>query len=67
MKVGWVAGGGIEYAICRRWHAGVEYLYYDFPNISKSVSPNPANPPFFVVNNWAAKGQIIRAVFTYRF
>jgi outer membrane immunogenic protein len=67
MKVGWVAGGGIEYAVCRRWHAGVEYLYYDFPNVSKLVSPSPANPPFFVVNNWATKGQIVRAVFSYRF
>jgi outer membrane immunogenic protein len=67
IKVGWTAGGGIEYALHRHWHAGVEYLYYDFPNISKSASPNPANPPFFVVNNWAAKGQIARAVFSYKF
>jgi outer membrane immunogenic protein len=67
LKVGWVAGGGIEYAACERWHAGVEYLYYDFPSVSKSVSPAPANPPFFVVNNWAGKGQIVQGVLSYRF
>ncbi len=66
-KVGWTAGGGIEYAVCRHWHAGVEYLYYDFPNESAIANPNPANPPFQVFNNWAAKGQIARAIFSYRF
>jgi outer membrane immunogenic protein len=67
LKVGWTAGGGIEYAACRHWHAGVEYLYYDFPSVSKIASPNPPDPPFFVVNNWAGKGQIVRAVVSYKF
>ncbi|MFZ0819402.1 MAG: outer membrane beta-barrel protein [Candidatus Acidiferrales bacterium] len=67
MKVGWTVGGGIEYAACRHWHVGAEYLYYDFPNESKTANPNPTDPPLFVVNNWAAKGQIARAVFSYKF
>jgi outer membrane immunogenic protein len=67
IKVGWTAGGGIEYALWRHCHLGVEYLYYDFPNEAKSVSPKPPNPPFFVVNTWAAKGNVARAVFSYRF
>jgi len=28
--VGWVAGGGVEYAIWNNWTIGVEYLHYDF-------------------------------------
>jgi outer membrane immunogenic protein len=67
IKVGWTAGGGIEYAFHGHCHVGAEYLYYDFPNTAKSASPNPPNPPFFVVNTWTAKGNIARAVFSYRF
>jgi len=66
-KVGWVAGGGIEYAVCKRWHAGVEYLYYEFPSESKVVNQIPAEPPFQILNNWAAMGQIAQGVLTYRF
>jgi outer membrane immunogenic protein len=28
--VGWVAGGGVEYALWNNWTIGVEYLHYDF-------------------------------------
>jgi outer membrane immunogenic protein len=30
MDIGWVAGGGIEYAITRHVSARIEYLHYDF-------------------------------------
>ncbi len=28
--VGWIAGGGVEYAVANNWTVGVEYLHYDF-------------------------------------
>lgn len=30
MKMGWTAGGGVEYAFMPKWSAKVEYLYADF-------------------------------------
>lgn len=35
--VGWVVGGGVEYAITNSWTAGVEYLHYDFGNDDSDV------------------------------
>ena len=36
--LGWVAGGGVEYALHRQGFAsGVEYLHYDFGNDSSDV------------------------------
>jgi opacity protein-like surface antigen len=67
IKVGWTVGAGIEYAVHRHWHAGVEYLYYEFPSESKVANPVPANPPVQVFNNWAAFGQIAQGVVTYNF
>jgi outer membrane immunogenic protein len=67
IKVGWVAGGGIEYHVHHRWSAGVEYLYYDFPNEANAVPSVPANGSFEVGYTWGAKGQIIRAILNYKF
>ena len=38
--VGWLGGGGIEYAFTYNWIARVEGLYYDFGKKSLGVSPN---------------------------
>jgi outer membrane immunogenic protein len=35
--VGWVAGGGLEYALWDNWTVGVEYLHYDFDGDSSDV------------------------------
>jgi lipid A 3-O-deacylase len=35
--VGWVAGGGVEYAFADNWTAGVEYLHYDFADDESEV------------------------------
>jgi outer membrane immunogenic protein len=29
-RVGWIAGGGVEYAVTRNWIVGVEYLHADY-------------------------------------
>jgi outer membrane immunogenic protein len=36
-NVGWVAGGGVEYAVTDNWTVGVEYLHYDFGNDGSDV------------------------------
>jgi len=35
--VGWVAGGGVEYALTDAWSVGVEFLHYDINNDSSNV------------------------------
>lgn len=35
--VGWVAGGGLQYAVTDNWSVGVEYLHYDFDNDDADV------------------------------
>jgi opacity protein-like surface antigen len=35
--VGWVAGGGVEYAILNNWTVGIEYLHYDFADDESEV------------------------------
>jgi len=35
--VGWVIGGGVEYALAEHWTAGVEYLHYDFADDDSEV------------------------------
>jgi outer membrane immunogenic protein len=35
--LGWVAGGGLEYAITDNWTAGAEYLYHEFDGDSSDV------------------------------
>jgi outer membrane immunogenic protein len=42
MKDGWVAGGGAEFALSRRWSIKAEYLKYDLG--STSVTANPTIP-----------------------
>jgi outer membrane immunogenic protein len=38
-RVGWAAGGGVEWLFWPNWSAKVEYLYYDLGNITVANSP----------------------------
>jgi outer membrane immunogenic protein len=38
-RVGWTAGGGVEYAFTRAWSAKVEYLYADLGNSGFGCTP----------------------------
>jgi outer membrane immunogenic protein len=38
-RVGWTAGGGLEWMFSPNWSAKVEYLYYDLGSVTYSVSP----------------------------
>lgn len=38
-RIGWTAGGGIEWLFWPNWSAKAEYLYYDLGNVTYSTSP----------------------------
>jgi outer membrane immunogenic protein len=49
-KLGWTAGGGIEWAMASGWSAKAEYLFVSFPtvtttstNLNSGLGPSPAN------------------------
>jgi outer membrane immunogenic protein len=44
--VGWVAGGGLEYALWDNWTLGAEYLYYEFDGDSSDVFRGRVNYRF---------------------
>jgi outer membrane immunogenic protein len=47
-KTGWIAGGGAEVALARRWSVRGEYLHYNLGSDSKTVNAIPLLPPFQV-------------------
>ncbi|KAF2992274.1 outer membrane beta-barrel protein [Methylocystis sp. MJC1] len=71
-RVGWTAGGGVEWMFWPNWSAKVEYLYYDLGNVSYALSPlTNANPG---LNFWSVSqsrtrfnGNIVRAGLNYHF
>jgi outer membrane immunogenic protein len=74
-RVGWTAGGGLEWMFWPNWSAKVEYLYYDLGSVSTtalSVAP-PVGPGG--LNFWAFaaqtqqrfNGNIVRAGVNYHF
>jgi outer membrane immunogenic protein len=38
-RVGWTAGGGLEWMFLPNWSAKVEYLYYDLGSVTANSSP----------------------------
>jgi outer membrane immunogenic protein len=44
--VGWVAGGGAEFALTDNWSVGVEYLHYDFADDESEVIRGRVNYRF---------------------
>jgi len=65
-RVGWAAGGGVDYGLTRNWTVGVEYLYYDLGRVSYTeVVPPLATPSIPISNRTAAS--IGRATLNYKF
>ena len=64
--VGWVAGGGVEYALSWNWSIKAEYLYVSFANqtASQTVPTVPALTGTATAN---LNASIARAGFNYRF
>jgi outer membrane immunogenic protein len=77
-RVGWTAGGGLEWMFWPNWSAKVEYLYYDLGNVTTtafSVAPPSAFGFATGLNSWAFaaqttqrfNGNIVRAGVNYHF
>jgi outer membrane immunogenic protein len=67
-KVGWAAGGGIDYALTNNWIVSVEYLHVDLGSIAASefvISANGANATL----NYSTKLQsdLVRGGLSYKF
>jgi outer membrane immunogenic protein len=67
IRIGWTVGAGAEYAIHHHWHAGVEYLYYEFSSEAKAAPSVPVNGSFMVGYGWTSRGQIARGLISYKF
>src|SRR5262245_7714759 len=65
-RYGWVAGGGLEYALGKNWSAKVEYLYLDFGTYSYTVPHTVVDNRFSSVDV-DAQEHVVRAGLNYRF
>jgi outer membrane immunogenic protein len=73
-RVGWTAGGGLEWLFAPNWSVKAEYLYYDLGSASFSLSPlqsfNAAGTSFTIgapVSSTRFRGNIVRAGLNYHF
>ena len=71
-RVGWTAGGGVEYAFTNNWIIGAEYLYYDLGSRHLNIVPNVAASDFlgatvFSQTKISFTGSVARARISYKF
>lgn len=73
-RVGWTAGGGLEWLFAPNWSAKVEYLYYDLGSVTYGLSPLTLTTPGGVAVYSSApfsstrfNGNIVRAGLNYHF
>jgi outer membrane immunogenic protein len=66
-KVGWTAGGGLEWAVAGNWSAKAEYLYYDLGDVRVTGVPTPAVGTNVTQTDFKTTGNIVRAGLNYRF
>lgn len=70
-RVGWTAGGGLEWMFMPRWSAKVEYLYYDLGTVSTSGALTSGFFPVatygFTQQSTRFNGNIVRAGVNYHF
>lgn len=66
VKVGWSAGGGIDYALWDNWIVSAEYLHIDLGKVEATTSIDTGN---VAVLNYSAKleSDIVRAGISYKF
>ena len=62
-RVGWAAGGGINYAFTPNWIGGVDYIHYDLGHTSIS---GVAGTDFLTISQ-KVSGDIVRGVINYKF
>jgi outer membrane immunogenic protein len=72
-RVGWTAGGGLEWMFLPNWSAKVEYLYYDLGRVSYAAGPAVLSIPGAVFGanfgqvSTRFNGNIVRAGLNYHF
>lgn len=68
-RVGWTAGGGVEWMFWPNWSAKVEYLYYDLGSVSHTAAVVPAvgAAAFFADTRQRFDGHVVRAGLNYHF
>jgi len=69
-RVGWTAGGGLEWMFMPNWSAKVEYLYYDLGTVaSTAVAVEPAfiDWAYTTTTRQRFNGNIVRAGLNYHF
>jgi outer membrane immunogenic protein len=70
-RVGWTAGGGIEWIFARNWSGKVEYLHYDLGGATFASTPTStlfAVPVYQTVQyNAAFKGDVVRGGINFHF
>jgi outer membrane immunogenic protein len=65
-KTGWTAGGGVEYALGKRWSVKVEYLYYDLGSLLVDDVPVRLKAPFETWVDFPLHGSIARVGLNYK-
>jgi outer membrane immunogenic protein len=73
-RLGWTAGGGVEYMFAPHWTVKAEYLYYDLGSVTYALSPilqtTDTGVPFFgasTASHVAFTGNIARAGINFGF
>lgn len=66
-RLGWTAGGGIEYAWSPQWIVGLEYNYYDFDKATLGGRTNPFAGGWPVQYDEEVKLSTVTARLTYKF
>jgi outer membrane immunogenic protein len=74
-RVGWTAGGGVEWIFLPNWSVKAEYLYYDLGSVSYTLSPlvnlslisGTAVSTAFPRSSTRFNGNIVRAGLNYQF
>jgi outer membrane immunogenic protein len=73
-RVGWTAGGGVEWLFLPNWSVKAEYLYYDLGSVTFGLSPlqnfNFAGTLFTSgapVSRTSFRGNVVRAGLNYHF
>jgi outer membrane immunogenic protein len=69
IKVGWVFGGGVDYAINRNWSVGAEYLYMKFATDTLSASAATVGGVLYpaTTGTFRDSSQVARLRLNYKF
>lgn len=66
-RVGWTAGGGIQYAAANNWWYFIEYRFTDFGTVQSSLLANELPAGAFFNGNRRLQENQVQAGFSYRF